>query len=93
MARKEKVTRVIDGDTFETSRRKHPVRLANVDAPETGKPGGAAATKHLKGLIGGQEVTVDTKARDKYGRAIAGVKRGNQSVNKAMRDKLGPKKR
>lgn len=27
MKRKETVTRVIDGDTFETSRRKHPVRL------------------------------------------------------------------
>jgi len=29
--RKETVTRVIDGDTFMTSSRKRPVRLANVD--------------------------------------------------------------
>jgi endonuclease YncB( thermonuclease family) len=36
MARKEKVTNVIDGDTFETASRKDPVRLANMDAPETG---------------------------------------------------------
>lgn len=28
MARKEKVTKVIDGDTFETASRKNPVRLA-----------------------------------------------------------------
>ena len=34
MARKEKGTKVIDGDTFETASRKNPVRLANVDAPE-----------------------------------------------------------
>lgn len=31
---KEKVTKVIDGDTFLTSRRKKPVRLANINAPE-----------------------------------------------------------
>lgn len=93
MTRKEKVTRVIDGDTFETSWRKRPVRLADVNAPGTSKRGGATATKQLRDLIGGQEVTVDTKARDKYGRAVAGVKIGRQSVNKAMREKLGPKKR
>ncbi len=29
MARKETVTKVIDGDTFETSSRKDPVKLAN----------------------------------------------------------------
>jgi len=69
------------------------VRLANGDAPETGKRGGAAATKHLRSLIRGKEVAIDTKARDKYGRAVAGVKRGRRSVNKAMRDNLGPKKR
>ncbi len=31
MPRKEKVTKVIDGDTFMTDKRKNPVRLANVD--------------------------------------------------------------
>ncbi len=30
MARREKVTKVIDGDTFKTASRKNPVRLANV---------------------------------------------------------------
>ncbi len=39
MPRKEKVTKVIDGDTFETASRKHPVRLAGVDTPEKGQPG------------------------------------------------------
>lgn len=39
MPRKEKVTKIIDGDTFETDRRKHPVRLANVDTPEKGQSG------------------------------------------------------
>jgi len=39
MPRRERVTKIIDGDTFETAVRKHPVRLAAVDAPEKGQPG------------------------------------------------------
>ncbi len=88
MARKERVTRVIDGDTFETANRKHPVRLANVDAPEKGQRGGAAATNALKGLIAGETVTIDTVARDKYARSVANVKVGRRSVNKAIKDKV-----
>ena len=87
MARKEKVTRVIDGDTFETGSRKNPVRLANVDAPEKGQPGAAAATKALRELIEGQTVTIDTVARDTYGRSVAKVKVGRKSVNAGMRRK------
>ena len=88
MSRKEKVTRVIDGDTFRTASRKNPVRLANVDAPEKGERGGTAATKALRGLIGGETVSIDTVARDTYGRSVAKVKVGGRSVNKAMNDKL-----
>ena len=82
--RKETVTRVIDGDTFRTSSRKHSVRLANVDAPEKGAKGGAKATKTLIKLIKGKKVEVDTVDRDVYGRAVAKVKVGGKSVNKAM---------
>ena len=88
MARKERVTRVIDGDTFETASRKNPIRLANVDAPEKGERGGTTATRALRGLIAGETVSVDTVARDKYGRAVANVKVGRRSVNKAMNEKL-----
>ena len=92
MARKERVTRVIDGDTFETSSRKHSVRLANVDAPEKGTKGAAAATRALKNLIEGKTVSVDTVARDKYRRSVANVKVGRSSVNKAIREKTRKKK-
>ncbi len=88
MARKEKVTKVIDGDTFETASRKNPVRLANVDAPERGKPGAAKATEALRNLIQGEEVVIDTVARDAYGRSVANVKVGRKSVNKAIKEKL-----
>ena len=89
MPRKEKVTRVIDGDTFETASRKNPVRLANVDAPEKGRRGAPAATQALRQLIQGQTVTIDTVARDTYGRSVAKVKVGGKSVNAAMRRKTG----
>jgi endonuclease YncB( thermonuclease family) len=85
MPRKEKVTKVIDGDTFMTEQRKHPVRLANVSAPEKGQPGYAKVKEALKKLIEGEEVTIDTKARDKYNRAVANVKIENKSVNKLIR--------
>lgn len=85
--RKEKVTRVIDGDTFETSTRKRPIRLANANAPEKGARGGAAATQALRKLIGGKTVSVETVARDKYGRAVANVKIGRNSVNKVVRER------
>ena len=82
--RKETVTRVIDGDTFRTSSRKHSVRLANVNAPEKGRKGGAKATQQLKSLIQGKKVEVNTIARDAYGRAVATVKVYGKSVNLAM---------
>ena len=86
MPRKEKVIKVVDGDTFLTNRRKHPVRLANVDTPEKGQPGYSDAKKALRDLIRGQEVIIDTKARDKFNRSVANVKIGIKSVNKAMKD-------
>ncbi len=85
MARKEKVTKVIDGDTFMTDKKKNPVRLANVDTPEKRQPGYQNAKNELKNLIEGEEVTIETKARDKYGRSVANVKVGRKSVNSAMK--------
>ena len=85
MSRNEKVTGVIDGDTFETATRKHPVRLANVDAPEKGEAGYGAAKKKLAGLIRGRKVAIQPVARDKYGRTVARVRVGEVSVNSEMR--------
>jgi len=85
MARKEIVNRVIDGDTFKTKSRMRPVRLANVDTPEKGQPGSAIARKALERKILGKLVFISTVARDKYNRAVANVKAGGKSVNKAMK--------
>lgn len=88
MSRKEKVTRVIDGDTFETASRKKPVRLADVDAPERGQPGFVKAQELLGRLVEGEVVRIKTVGRDKYGRAVAKVYKGRESVNKKMRERL-----
>ncbi|RMF20105.1 MAG: hypothetical protein D6760_12320 [Deltaproteobacteria bacterium] len=88
MARKERVTKVIDGDTFMTASRKNPVRLADADAPEKGQPGAATATEALRTLIQGEEASIKTVARDRYGRSVARVRLGRKSVNKAMKEKL-----
>ena len=84
MTRKEKVTKVIDGDTFLTDKRKNPVRLSDVDTPEKRQTGYQNAKKCLEKLILNQEVSIETVARDKYRRSVAKVKLGNKSVNKAM---------
>ena len=88
MIRKEKVTKIIDGDTFKTASRKNPVRLANVDAPEKGKPGSTKVTEALSKMIKGEKVRIDTVSRDKYGRTVANVYVGRESVNKKMQKKL-----
>lgn len=85
MPRKEKVIKIIDGDTFMTDKRKNPIRLANIDTPEKRQPGYQEANQELKNLIAGQEVSIDTVARDKYGRSIANIKLGTKSVNKTMK--------
>ena len=87
MSRKERVTRVIDGDTFMTASRKNSVRLANVNTPEKGSRGAGVATQALCNLIQGQTVAIETVARDKYGRSVANIKVGNRSVNETMRRK------
>ena len=83
---KEKVRRVIDGDTFVTEQGTR-VRLANVNAPEKGRKGAPQARQDLTELISGRQINIDVVAHGHYGRAIANVRLGNKSINKAMREK------
>ena len=88
MARNERVTKVIDGDTFKTNMRKNSIRLSGVNAPEMKNKGGSAAKNELQKLIGNKTVNIQPVARDKYGRTVAKVKIGTRSVNNAMNKKL-----
>ena len=78
------VSEVQDGDTFTTAD-KEVVRLAEVCAPEVGKPGSAQATQTLRGLVERKYVTLERVARDSYARTVADVWVDGTHVNAYMR--------
>ena len=77
------VSRVVDGDTLHVP--DGPVRLAQVDAPETGDCYGSESTLALQNLVEGNVVTLrrptDGPDREKYGRLLREVGVGATSVN------------
>lgn len=77
-----KVVHVADGDTFtlRVSDRTRRVRMASIDAPETGKgrdqpgqPFGQASRRALADMIAGKTITVHCYEQDRYERAICDV--------------------
>ena len=85
MARKETVTKIIDGDTIETSVRKKRIRIEGIDTPEKGQPGYSEAKKALNQLLKDEKVMVTPVATDAYGRTVAQVKKGNRLVSTLMK--------
>ena len=85
MPRKETVTKIIDGDTIETSVRKRPVRIEDLDTPEKGKPGYSEAKQDLGKLLKDKKVTVTPVATDTYGRTVAKVKLDKTLVSNLMK--------
>jgi len=85
-----KVLSVGDGDTIRvtgtTGANKTTVRLACIDAPETSQaPYGNDARRALQGELAiGTEVSLRTKATDRYGRTVAEVIRGSTNINQAL---------
>jgi endonuclease YncB( thermonuclease family) len=69
------VVHVTDGDTVVvwTGGRSVTVRLAAIDAPEDGQPGGGEAREALSRMVAGCSVTVDERDVDRYGRVIAHI--------------------
>lgn len=84
------VVRVQDGDSIivKIHGRKEKVRLIGIDAPELKqKPWGSEARRHLKGLITGASIRVETDIvkRDKYGRLLAYIwAAGGRFINLEM---------
>ncbi len=85
-----KVTKVLDGDTFETESGQR-VRLANVNAPEVGEPRAAKATAKLRELVDGENVRIEPVGTS-YGRVVANVTVGGKSVNSTMRRSISQTK-
>lgn len=80
---RRKVKRVIDGDTFELHRPLQGtkrVRIANMNAPEVGRPGSKIATDKLRRKIEGKHVTIKPVAKDKYGRIVADVIKNRKKI-------------
>jgi endonuclease YncB( thermonuclease family) len=82
------VLSVGDGDTITVTEgsRRIKVRLACIDAPETSQtPYGMAARATLQGLLPiGSEITLKTKAVDRYGRSVAEVFKGGNNINQTL---------
>ena len=77
-----------DGDTITVTEgsKRIQVRLACIDAPETSQsPYGMEARRALQGLLPiGSQVTLMTKATDRYGRSVAEVLKGSTNINQSV---------
>ncbi len=82
------VVSVGDGDTLRVRQGGQTItlRLGCIDAPETAQtPWGEQSANRLKQLLpAGQAVQVREIERDRYGRTVAELYKGNQSVNLMM---------
>ena len=59
-----KVVGVADGDTLtilDATNAQHKIRLADIDAPESGQPYGNRAKQRLRALVAGKSVTADCR--------------------------------
>ncbi len=78
-----KIIVVIDGDTVVIRGAKGlvKIRLAEIDAPEKGQPFGEESKQSLSGMVLRKQVTVVSRAVDKYGRMVATLSAGGLDVN------------
>ncbi len=82
------VTKIIDGDTFETSDGEI-VRLLGINTPEKHEYYYEEAKEKLQDMIQGKSVTLESDQTDKdwYGRQLRYVYIGNMFVNSEMLEK------
>ncbi len=79
---------VSDGDTITVltaEKRQVKIRLAGIDAPETGQDFGSRAKQAASELAFGKTVTIEERDTDRYGRTVAEViLPDGQSLNREM---------
>jgi endonuclease YncB( thermonuclease family) len=79
-----RVVRVVDGDTLvvqDINSAQYKIRLAGIDAPESGQAYGATSQVNLSQLVAGRFVVIDYRKRDPYGGIIGKVLLSNQDIN------------
>jgi endonuclease YncB( thermonuclease family) len=82
-----RVVAVADGDTITLltpEKRQVKIRLAGIDAPESGQEYGQKSKAALAVMVAGQAVTVAEDGRDRYGRTIGWVRAGEVDANREM---------
>uniref|UniRef100_UPI00345C51F1 thermonuclease family protein n=1 Tax=Sphingomonas bacterium TaxID=1895847 RepID=UPI00345C51F1 len=82
-----RVIAVTDGDTLRvltTDHRQIRVRLAEIDAPESGQPYGTRSKIELAAILFGQMVIIQPRGSDRYGRLVARVKVGDVDAGTEM---------
>jgi endonuclease YncB( thermonuclease family) len=71
-----RVVGITDGDTItvlDASKTQHKIRVAGIDAPEKGQPGGQWSKESLSALVYGQPVRIEGDKQDRYGRTVGKV--------------------
>ena len=76
----EYVTRVIDGNTFET-RNGLVIRIASIDVPKGNNLGCVAATNYLSHLIEDKTIILESHGTSYHGKTIATVWRQSDRLN------------
>ena len=82
-----RVVGISDGDTFTlltVENQQVKIRLAQIDAPESGQPYGKRSKQALSGLIYGEDVWVQVETTDRYGRTVGTPLIGNLDVCEEM---------
>ena len=71
-----RVVGITDGDTItllDAEKAQHRIRLAGIDAPERGQPGGFRSKESLSALVYDQPVRIEWQKKDRYGRIVGKV--------------------
>jgi endonuclease YncB( thermonuclease family) len=82
-----RVIGISDGDTLtilSDKKLQTKIRLAEIDAPESGQPYGQKSKQLLSKLVFGKRVTVDVQDRDRYGRTVGRVYQESRDINKEL---------
>ncbi|RLA52460.1 MAG: nuclease [Gammaproteobacteria bacterium] len=82
-----KVIAIADGDTFTLltdNKSQVRIRLAEIDAPESGQPYGNESKKALSRLVFGQQIDVTVQTTDRYGRTVGRPYVGGMDVCEEM---------
>ena len=81
-----RVVRVVDGDTIivEGQGIRQKVRLSGIDAPERDQPWGSSATREMRRLVAGKDVSVHWYKTDRWDRLIGNVLVDDEDVGLVM---------